>query len=66
MQDFERQCKIHCKGVGEYSSSFFNFPTSPKSHGKPSLATPPQPYNDHFIQGSSSLPDIKEDEIKQV
>ena len=66
MQYFERKCKIHYKGVGEYLASLFNLPTSPKSHGKPSSISPPCPSKEHFIQGSSSLLDIKEDESKRV
>ena len=40
MKEFDRKCKLHCKGVGEYLVSLFDPPLSLRSHGKSSSTKP--------------------------
>lgn len=65
MKEFDRKCKLQCKGVGEYSVLLFDHPLSPRSHGKPSSTT--RPYHTHFVKASgvplSSIEEINKQDI---
>ena len=61
MKEFDRNYKLHYKGVGEYSVSLFDPPLSLRSHGKSSST---KPYHAHFIKASGAPPNLVE-EISQ-
>lgn len=65
MKEFDRKCKLQCKGVGEYSISLFDPPLSPRSHDK--LSSTNRPYHAHFVKASgvpsSSIEEINEQNI---
>ena len=61
MKEFDRKCKLHCKGLGQYSVSLFDPPISLRSHGKLSFT---KPYHAHFIKASGTPPKLVE-EISQ-
>lgn len=61
MKEFDRKCKMHCKGVGEYFVSLFDPSLSLRSHGKP---TSTKPYHAHFIKASGT-PSNPVEEISQ-
>lgn len=58
IKEFDRKCKFHRKGVGEYSVSLFDPPLSPRSHGK---LTSAKPYHAHFVKVSGTPPNLVED-----
>lgn len=59
MKEFDRKCKLQCRGVGEYLVSLFDPPLSPRSHGKPSSTT--RPYHTHFVKASGVPPSMVEE-----
>ena len=61
MKEFDRMCKLHHKGVGEYLVSLFDPPLSPRSYGKLSST---KPYHANFIK-SSGTPSNLVEEISQ-
>lgn len=58
MKELDRKCKLHHKGVGEYSVSLFDPPLSLRSHGK---LTSTKPYHAHFVKASGTPSNLVED-----
>lgn len=63
MKEFDKKCKLQCKGVGEYLVSLFDPPLSPQSHGKPSSTT--KLYHACFVKASGVPTSIVDGICKQ-
>ena len=62
MKEFDRKCKLHHKGVGEYSISLFDPPLSLRYYGKLSSTNP---YHAQFIKASETPLNVEEDISQQ-